>query len=156
MYSALVYFFLINVTALYKLSYLTLRTSEAGIPALRKLLWRCTSVYRLCTNIPVASHAGIPALRKLPCGVARRYTDFAQTSLWRRTPVYRLCAIFPVASHAGIPALFSKAYWHQNARVIEIQTRQPLNNNLFHKSQQIFVNKFCIWTPSGQRTSWVQ
>ena len=35
------------------------------------------------------SEAGIPALRKLPCGVGRRYTGFAQTSLWRRKPVYR-------------------------------------------------------------------
>ena len=81
-------------------------------------------VYRLCANFPVASHADIPALRKLPG-----------------------------ASHAGILALFSKAYWHQNARVIEIQTRQQLKNNLFHETQRMFVNKFCIWTTSGQRTS---
>ena len=40
---------------------------------------------------PRTSEAGIPALRKLPCGVAHRYTGFAQTSLWRRMPVYRLC-----------------------------------------------------------------
>ena len=35
------------------------------------------------------SEAGIPALLKLPCGVGRLYTGFAQTSLWRRQPVYR-------------------------------------------------------------------
>ena len=35
------------------------------------------------------SEAGIPALRKLPCGVGRRYTGFAQTSLWRQKSVYR-------------------------------------------------------------------
>ena len=35
------------------------------------------------------SDAGIPALRKLPYGVERRYTGFAQSSLWRRKPVYR-------------------------------------------------------------------
>ena len=35
------------------------------------------------------SEAGTPALRKLPCGVACRYTGFAQTSLWRRKPVCR-------------------------------------------------------------------
>ena len=99
------------------------------------------------------SEAGIPALRKHPCGVTRRYTGFAQTSPWRCTPVYRLCANFPMASHDGIPALFSKAYWPQNARVIEIQTRQKLKNNLFHETQRIFVNNFCIWTPSSQRTS---
>ena len=35
------------------------------------------------------SEAGIPDLRKLPCGIARRCTGFAQTSLSRRKPVYR-------------------------------------------------------------------
>ena len=35
------------------------------------------------------SDAGIPALRKLPSGVGCQYTGFAQTSLWRRKPVYR-------------------------------------------------------------------
>ena len=44
-------------------------------------------------------------------------------------------------------SLFS-SYWHQNAGVIEIQTRQQLKNNLFHEIQRIFVNKICIWTPS--------
>ena len=61
------------------------------------------------------SHAGIPALHKLPCGVARRYTG--GTVCQRQ------------ALHASIPALFSKVYWHQNAQVIEIQTRQQLKNN---------------------------
>ena len=77
---------------------LTLRTSEAGIPALCKL--------------PVASETGILALRKLPCGIGSRYTG--DTVCQRQ------------ASDAGIPALFSNAYWHQNARVMEIQTRQQL------------------------------
>ena len=49
--------------------------------------------------------------------------------------------------------LFSTAAWHQNARIIEIQTRQQLKYNLFHETQRIFVNKFYIWTPNGQRTS---
>ena len=35
------------------------------------------------------SEAGIPALRKLPCGVERWYAGFAQTSLWRQKSVYR-------------------------------------------------------------------
>ena len=34
------------------------------------------------------SEAGIPALRKLPCGVRRPYTGFAETSLWRQKLVY--------------------------------------------------------------------
>ena len=89
----------ILTSILYTLCFLlTLRTSEAGIPALR--------------NFPVASHAGIPALRKLPCSVGSRYTG--GTVCQRQ------------ASDAGIPALFSNAYWHLNARVIEIQTRQQL------------------------------
>ena len=95
---------------------LTLRTSEAG--------------YRLCANFPVASNAGIPALHKLPCGIRSRYTG---------GKVYLL-----QASEVGIPTLFSNAYWHLNARVIEIQTRQQLNNNFSHETQRIFVNKFCI------------
>ena len=56
------------------------------------------------------SEAGISALRKLPCGVGSRYTG--------GTVCQRL------ASEAGIPAMFSNAYWHLNARVIETQTRQ--------------------------------
>ena len=78
------------------------------------------------------SEAGILTLRKLPYGVGSRYTG---GTVWQ-------CQ----ASDAGIPALFSNAYWHLNARVIEIQTRQQLK-------KRIFVNKFCIWTPNGQRTS---
>ena len=85
------------------------------------------------------SEAGIPALRKLPCGVGSWYTGW--TVCQRQ------------ASNADIPALFSNAYWHLNARVIEIQTRQQQKNNFFHETQWIFGNKFCIWTPSGQRTS---
>ena len=34
-----------------------------------------------------------------------------------------------------------------------MQTRQQLKNNLFHETQRIFVNTFCIWTPSGQVTN---
>ena len=83
--------------------------------------------------------AGIPALRKLPCGVGSRYTG--GTVCQRQAPEF------------GIPTLFSNAYRQRNARVIEIQTRQQLKNNFSHETQRIFVNKFCMWTPSGQRTS---
>ena len=92
--------------------------------------------YQMSTFLTLrTSHAGMPALHKLPYGVALRYTG---GTLCQRQ-----------ASHAGIPALFSKADWHQNNRLIEIQTRQQLTN----KTQQIFVKKFCIWTPSSQRMS---
>ena len=90
---------------------LTLRPSEAGIPALHKL--------------PVASHAGIPALHKLPCGVGSRYTG---GTVYQRQ-----------ASDAGIPALFSNAYWHRNARVIEIQTRQQLKTIFFSMKHNEFL-----------------
>ena len=59
----------------------------------------------------------------------------------------------PQARSRGIPDLFSNAYWHRHARVIEIQTRQQLKNNYFHETQRIFMNTFCIWTPNGQRMS---
>ena len=95
------------------------------------------------------------------------YTDFAQTSLRRQKSVYRRHGMstrvpevcIPTARcinarpEVGIQTLFSNAYWHRNAQVIEIQTRQQLKNNFFHETQRIFMNKFCIWTPSGQRTS---
>ena len=66
------------------------------------------------------SEAGIPALRKLPCGVGRQYTGFAQTSpgVGSRYTGGTVCQ--RQASEAGIPALFFNAYWHLNARVIEI------------------------------------
>ena len=103
------------------------------------------SVCRFIASLTLrTSEDSIPALHKLPCGVARRYTGFAQTSLWRRTPVYRPCANFPVASHAGIPALFSKAYWHQNAQVIEIQTRQQLKNIFFPWNSEFLWTSFAF------------
>ena len=102
-----------------------------------------------------------------PLDAGRRYTGFSQTSKRRQTPVYRVCANFPTspdtgipglrklstAPDPGIPGLFSNVYWHLNSRVIEIRTRQQLKNNYFHETQRIFMNKFCIWTPSVQRTS---
>ena len=72
----------------------------------------------------MASDAGILALRKLPCGVGSQYTG--GTVCQRQ------------ALEAGILALFSNAYWHLNARVIEIQTRQQLKNNFSHETA-----KFC-------------
>ena len=50
------------------------------------------------------SDAGIPALRKLPCCVGRRYTGFVQTSLWSWKSVYRRTVCQRQASDAGIPA----------------------------------------------------
>ena len=66
-----------NNVYLHSFLILTLRTSEAGIPALR--------------NFPVASEAGIPAWRKLPCSVGSRYTGtrmpesyrYRQDSSWK-------------------------------------------------------------------------
>ena len=90
----------------------------------------------------MSSHAGIPALRKLPCGVGSRYTG--GTVCQRQ------------ASNDGILTLFFNVYWHLNARVIEIQTRQQLKNIVFSMKQRIFGNKFCIWGPNGQRTTKLQ
>ena len=81
------------------------------------------STHRLCANFSVASDAGIPALRKLPFGVGSRYTG--DTVCQRQ------------ASDAGIPVLFSNAYWHLNARVIEIQTRQQLKNNFSYETANL-------------------
>ena len=83
---------------LHALSYkfvLTLRASEAGIPS--------------CANFPTASEVGIPTARKSTPGARSRYT--VGTVCQRQAP------------EGGIPTLFSTAYWHRNAQVIEIQTR---------------------------------
>ena len=63
------------------------------------------------------SEAGIPTLRKLPYGVRSRYT--CGTVCQSQAP------------EVDVPTLFSNAYRHRNARVIEIQTRQQLKNNFF-------------------------
>ena len=123
-----------------------LSPSAPTILALFSLMITCTLTLR-------TSEAGIPALRKLPCGVGRRYTGFAQTSLWRRKRYTGGTVCQRQASNADKPAFFSNAYWHLNARGIEIRTRQQLKNNFSYETQRIFVNKFCIWTPGGQRTS---
>ena len=59
---------------------------------------------------------GIPTLRILSYAVRSRYTD---GTVYQRQP-----------PEVGIQTLFSNAYWHRHARVIEIQTRQQLKNNL--------------------------
>ena len=104
---------------------LTLWTPEDGIPTLRKL--------------PYAPDCGIPSERLVTVRAGRRYT--CDTVYSRSAPV------------DGIQSLFSNAYWPQRSGVIEIQTRQQLKNNCFRETQRIFMNKFCIWTPSGQRMS---
>ena len=68
------------------------------------------------------------------------YTDFAQTSLRHQKSVYHQHGMLTPVPEVGIPTarytnarrqksvyrLCSNAYWHRNARVIEIQTRQQL------------------------------
>ena len=119
------------------------------------LIWRPLQTSRLHSRFLTlwTPGAGIPVLRKLQNGARNRYTGHAQICLWRQKPVYRVCVNFQTAPDPGIPGLFSNVYWHFNSRVIEIQTRQQLKNNYFHETQRIFMHKFCIWTPSGQRTS---
>ena len=104
---------------------LTLWTPEDGIPTLRKL--------------PYAPEYGIPSERFVTACAGRRYT--CGTVYNRPPPEY------------GIQCLFSNAYWSQHSGVIELQTRQQLKNNCFRETQRIFMNKFCSWTPSGQRMS---
>ena len=96
-------------------------------------------------------------MHKLPCGVGCRYSGFAQTSLWRRKSVYRRHGMStPGVGRQYTGFVFFTADWHRHARVIEIQTRLQLKNNCFHETQRIFMNKFCICTPNGQRMSYVQ
>ena len=76
-------------------------------------------VYRLGANFPTASEVGIPAAQYVN---ARR-----QKSVYRRHGMS--------APEVGIPTVFSNAYWHRNARVIEIQTRQQLKNNFSYENE---------------------
>ena len=92
------------------LIYLTLWTPEAGIPT-----W---------ANFLMASEVGISAARYINATARSRYTG--GTVYQRQRP------------EAGIPDLFSNAYWHRNARVIEIQTRQQLKNNVFHETANFY------------------
>ena len=73
---------------------------------------------------------GIPTARYINATARRRYTGGT--------------VLNAPGLEAGIPVLFSNAYWHPNARVIEIQTIQKLKNNYFHETQRIFMHKFCI------------
>ena len=83
-----------------------------------------------------------------PLDAGRRYTCISQPLKRRQTPVYRGYVNIQASPDPGIPVSFSNVSWHLNSRVIDIQTRQQLNNNYFHETQRIFMNKFCIWTPS--------
>ena len=106
-----------------KIKILTLWTPDDGISTLRKL--------------PYAPDCVIPSKRLVATRAGRRYTCDTVHS--------------PSAPTDGIQSLFSNAYRH--FRVIEIQTTQQLKNNCFREIQRIYMNKFYIWTPSGQRTS---
>ena len=97
--------------------------------------------------------AGIPAAQYINAITRSWYTGGTVINATGQRTVYRRHSSQSLRIEAGIPDLFSNAYWHRNARVIEIQTRQQLKNNYFHETQQIFMNKFFIWTPSDQRTS---
>ena len=79
-----------------------------------------------------------------PLDARSRYTGGTVYQRHRQKPVYRRHGSERLRPESGIPNLFSNVYWHRNARVIEIQTRQQLKNKYFHETQRIFMNKFCI------------
>ena len=81
--------------------------------------------------------AGIPAARYIKATARSRYTGGTVINATDQRPVYRRHSSQRPRLEAGIPDLFSNAYWHRNARVIEIQTRQQLKNNYFHETQRI-------------------
>ena len=78
------------------------------------------------------------AARKMlvnPLDARSRYTGDMVDQRHHQKPVYRRHGSQRPRPEAGIPDLFSNAYWHRHARVIEIQTRQQLKNNYFHETQ---------------------
>ena len=92
-----------------------------------ELFGRQKPVYRLCANFPKGPEVGIPSARYVNTRARSRYTD---GMVYQCQP-----------PEVGIQTLFSNAYWHRNARVIEIQTRQQLKNNFFHETQRIIYEQ---------------
>ena len=64
----------------------------------------------------------IPAARYINATARSRYTSGTVINATGQKPVYRLHGYQNRRPEAGIPDLFSNAYWHWNALVIEIQT----------------------------------
>ena len=93
--------------------------------------------------------AGIPAARYINTTARSWYTGSTVINATGQKPVYRQHGSQCHRPVAGIPDLFSNVYWHRNAQVIEIQTRQQLKNNYFHETQQIFMNEMAAL--EGQR-----
>ena len=99
------------------------------------------------------SQAGIPILRKLPYGVRSRYKDGTEVNARRQKSVYRRHGM----STAGARSRFTDFVFYC-VLAPECPSHRDTNkivaeNNFFHETQRIFMNKFCMWTPSGQRTS---
>ena len=110
----------------------------------------CVELLQLMSS--VITHISVKKKRSFyinPLDARSRYTGGTVYQRHRPKPVCRRDGYQRHRPEAGIPDLFSNAYWHRNARVIEIQTRQQLKNNYFHETLRIFMNKFCIWTPSA-------
>ena len=82
------------------------------------------SRYTDFANFPTAPEVGIPLARYVNAHARNRYTD---GTVYQRQP-----------PEVGIQTLFSNAYWHRNARVTEIQTRQQLKNNVFHETANFY------------------
>ena len=82
--------------------------------------------------------AGIPAARYINATARSRYTGGTVINATGQKPVYQQHGSQRHRPEAGIPDLFSNAYWHRNARVIEIQTRQQLKNNYFHQTAHFY------------------
>ena len=88
----------------------------------REFFGRQKSVYRLCANFPTPPEVGIPSARYVNARARSRHTDGTVDQC--QPP------------EVGIQTLFSNAYWHLNARVIEIQIRQQLKNNFSMKHSE--------------------
>ena len=85
--------------------------------------------------------AGILAARYIYATARSRYTGGTVINATGQKPVYRRHGSQRHRPEVGIPDFFSNAYWHRNAQVIEIQTRQQLKNNYFHETANLYEQK---------------
>ena len=82
--------------------------------------------------------AGIPVALHINATARSRYTGGTVINATGQRPVYWRHGSQRPRPEAGIPDLFSNAYWHRNAQVIEIHTRQQLKNNYFHETPNFY------------------
>ena len=94
---------------------------------------------------------GIPALRKLPYDARSRYTVGTVYQCHCQKPIYRRHGISTPQARSRYTGFI---FYCILVPECQSHTDKTATETIcFHETQRIFMNKFCILTPSGQRTS---